>query len=429
MANARKTAVQALCEVENNAAYSNITLNNVLNSSDLSGSDRALASAIFYGVLDRKITLDFVLCKFLKHPINKLPVFTASALRSALYQIMYMDKIPESAAVNETVNIVKKSKFRHQASFVNALLRNVLRSEIILPEDDSISSISVRFSCPESLVKGFVEDYGLETTKSLLGAALEKPPVVLRVNTVKTTAKALKTALLTEGVETENGEIKNSLVVIGGINVSELECYKHGLFHIQDIASQTAVSLLAPTPCSRLIDMCAAPGGKSFTAAQYMENKGELFAFDLYKKRAELIKKGAVRLGLDIIKAESGDATFFNENIGKFDYVLCDVPCSGLGVIRRKPEIKYKSIDDFSDLQNIQAKILQNAAKYVKVGGRLLYSTCTLRKAENERIVNAFLDKNIGYELQYNRVYMPHIDNCDGFYCALLVRTGENNGR
>ncbi len=427
MSNARKTAVDALCEVEKNAAYSNITLNNALKDSDLSDKDRALASAIFYGVLDRKITLDFILSKYLKAPISKLSSFTAAALRSALYQIMYMDKIPESAAVNETVNIIKKSKFRHQASFVNAVLRSILRNGAEIPQDDSVKSLSVRLSCPETIVRGFINDYGLETAKALLGAALEKPPIVLRVNTEKTIVEELIKTLQNEGVTAYEGSISNSLVVNVGIDVASLNAYKNGLFHVQDIASQTAVSLLDPTPNSRVMDVCAAPGGKSFTAAQYMQNRGELLSFDLYEKRAALISKGAERLGLDIIRAQANDATVYDPKLGLFDYVLCDVPCSGLGVIRRKPEIKYKDISDFSELEAIQRKILETAARYVKVGGRLLYSTCTLRNAENSDIVNSFLDKNIGYELQYERVYMPHLDGCDGFYCALILRTGESD--
>lgn len=424
MANARKIAVDALVQVECNSAYSNLTLNKALSSRpELSKNDRALASALFYGVLDRKIALDYIIGGLVKTPISKLSAFTLCLLRTGIYQLMYMDKIPQSAAVNETVKLIKSSKFKYQASFVNAVLRNAIRKGFSLPAGDDVKALSVRFSCPESIVSGFVADYGLETAIALLDASLEKPPVVLRVNTLKVTAEELESELVDAGATVRRGKLENSLIVEDFSDISSLSAFKEGLFHIQDTASQYAAELLAPKPCERVADLCAAPGGKSFTLAQLMQNRGELYAFDLYEKRVGLIKDGAERLGIDIIRAAVGDASVKNSTINQLDAVLCDVPCSGLGVIRRKPEIKYKPIEDFSELEAIQQKILQNAAGYVKVGGKLLYSTCTLRNAENSGRIKAFLDKNPCYELQYERTYMPHIDGTDGFYCALLLRT------
>lgn len=425
MANARKIAVTALTEVESEAAYSNLTLNKFLSESDLSKSDRSFVTALFYGVLDRKMTLDFVLGGYVKTPLDKMPTFTLCALRTAIYQIMYMDRIPDSAAVNETVNIIKGSKQRYQTSFVNAVLRNVLRGGYKLPQGDSIPSLSVNYSCPERTVRELINDYGKDTAVKLLSAALVKPPVVLRVNTLKTNSETLSQLLSDEGASVKQGDVSNSLTVENFPDMASSECFKKGLFHIQDTASQSAVAVLAPRAGERVADLCAAPGGKSFTMAQLMENKGELLAFDLYEKRVRLIEKGAKRLGISIIKAACGDASVKNDSLGLFDAVLCDVPCSGLGVIRRKPEIKYKPVGDFSELEGIQLKILENAAGYLKSGGRLLYSTCTLRKAENSGIIQAFLDKNPCYELKYERTYMPHTDGSDGFYCALLLRTGD----
>lgn len=422
MGNARKIAVKALVEVEKSGGYSNIVLKNIFSKNELSSSDKALASAIFYGSLDRKITIEYILKKFIKKPLSKIDPITYAALSIAVYQITFMDKIPESAAVNESVNIVKSSKERYNSSFVNAVLRSFLREGAKLPEGDDSESLSVRYSCPKWLVESFLEDYGVNNTVALLEKSLKKPPVTLRVNTLKTSAEKLIEFLNDENIDAELLS-NDSLNVISSIDVQNSVAFSKGFFHVQDAASQKSIAVLNPKPFEKVLDLCSAPGGKSFTMAQMMDNKGQIFAFDLYPQRVELIKKGADRLGLDIINADVGDATIFNGELGKFDAVLCDVPCSGLGVIRRKPEIKYKKQNDFSELFEIQFKILENAVQYINKNGRILYSTCTLRKAENELLVKTFLDKHTEYELKYQYTYMPHIDGTDGFYCALLAKS------
>ncbi len=425
MANARKIALKALIEVRQNNAYSNITLNKSFKGMDILPADKALATAIFYGVLDRTITLDYVLSHFIKTSLKKVAPITLEVLRSALYQIMFMDKIPHSAAVNEAVRLIKSSKERYNASFVNGVLRNILRSEIKLPSDDDVESLSVRYSCPKWIVESFLCDYGLDNAKQLLEHSLKNPPVSLRVNPLKTNEQNLIDVLQQDGICAQKGTLDNSLIISGGMDVSKNRHYLNGMFHIQDISSQTAVKALSPKKGERILDMCAAPGGKTFTIAQYLENCGEVVSCDLYEQRVKLIEKGADRLGLDIITAKTADATVHNDAFGKFDAILCDVPCSGLGVIRRKPEIKYKNIDEYENISNIQAKILENAATYLKDNGRILYSTCTLRKCENEAVVHAFLDKHNDYELKYEHTFMPHIDSTDGFYCALLQKAGD----
>ena len=425
MANARKTAVKALLQVEKSGAYSNLTLNKLLSESEHSSADRALATALFYGVLDRRITLDYVLSLFLSKPIKRLSPYTAAVLRSALYQIMYMERIPNSAAVNEAVKLIKASKEKFNASFVNGVLRNILRSEINSPEDDSISSLSVRFSCPESIVESFISDYGADTAKELLRSFLEAPPVVLQVNTLRTNAASLAEKLLNEGTAASVSEDGNTLVVTDGIDVRASKCYREGLFFIQDNASRRAIEKMAPRMGERVLDLCAAPGGKSFAAARLMQGKGEIYSFDLYEKRVELIALSAKRLGFENIKAAVGDATVYNGDIGTFDAVICDVPCSGLGVLRRKPEIKYKSEQEWDALPALQLEILENAARYLKENGRILYSTCTLRHSENQKVTNKFLDKHTCFALKYEHTYMPHIDETDGFYCALLEKKGN----
>lgn len=423
MANARKIALDALLQVRQNNAYSNITLNHSFKDNSITDSDKALATAIFYGVLDRTITLDFVLSLFIKTPIKKVSPISLEILRCAVYQIMFMDKIPPSAAVNESVKLIKATKERYNAAFINGVLRNVLRKNITLPSGDDAKSLSVAYSCPQWIVESFICDYGVENAKQLLSHSLKKPPVTVRVNTTKTDTERLSVMFAENGISTVKCDIENALNIIGGIDVSGSDMYKKGYFHIQDLSSQTAVKILSPKRDERILDMCSAPGGKTFTASQYMENSGEIIACDLYEKRAQLISKGAKRLGLDNITARVADATIHDDSLGVFDAILCDVPCSGLGVIRRKPEIKYKNLEDYSDITEIQAKILENAVSYLKQGGRILYSTCTVRKSENDSVVHTFLDKHGDYELKYEHTFMPHIDGGDGFYCALLQKS------
>ena len=420
----RSVAVKTLVNILTNKAYSNIAVSAALSVTNISGKDKALASALIYGVLDRKITIDYILSAYIKTPVEKIKPVTLNALRIAVYQIMFMDKIPASAAVNETVNIVKSSKERYNASFVNGVLRSFLREPKEIPQGDDIKSLSIRYSCPSSIIESFVSDYGTKTAINLLEESLEKPPVTLRVNTLKTNINTLIKELDGEGILSKVSDTENALEVLSGFDVANSSSYKKGLFHIEDLASQKVISLINPKENDRVLDICSAPGGKAFTMAQMMNNCGEIVACDLYEHRVNLIKSGADRLGIKSIKTVVADATKHNENLGVFDVVLCDVPCSGLGVIRRKPEIKYKDITktDFENLATIQENILSNASRYVKNGGILVYSTCTLKNAENKSQISAFLDKHGGFDVEYNNEFMPHIDGTDGFYCAILVK-------
>ncbi len=419
MANPRKLAVLALNKINNDGAYSNITVNSFFKDNDLTNADKSLATALIYGVLDRKITLDYVLKKFIKTPLKKLSPFVLDNLRVAAFQILFMDKIPESAAVNEAVKLVKNSKDSKFSGFVNGVLRNLLREENLLPNDNSIHSLSVRFSCPVKIIESFIKDYGIDNTVSLLEESLKPAPLTVRVNTLKTDVDSFITEI---AADCKKSTPDGAVVITNGLDIQNNPFYKKGYFHVQDTASQTAVSVLAPKPDERILDMCAAPGGKTFTMAELMKNKGEIIACDIYDHKCELIKKSAERLGFSIVKPILQDATVFNKELGLFDCLLCDVPCSGLGIIRRKPDIKYKDFNEFENLPEIQLSILENAKSYLKSGGRILYSTCTLRKAENEEVVDKFLSNSKVFTLKYSHTYMPHIDGTDGFFCALLER-------
>lgn len=423
MANSRKLALKALLKVHSLDAYSNLTLNTVLKESDANHQEKAFATALFYGVLERQITLDFCLNSLLKSPLKKVSPLTLEALRIGLYQIMYMDSVPPFSAVDESVKLVKRSKESKNSGFVNAVLRNALRNEIKFPEGDDIKSLSVRYSCPEHIIESLISDYGKEDAAAYLEETLRTPELTVRVNTVKTDAAKLKGILEAQGVSVKEGIADNSLDLSGTDSIESLEGYKEGYFHIQDSASGLVCGVLAPENRQRVLDVCAAPGGKSFTLAEIMQNEGEIVACDLYEHRVGLISQGAKRLGLDIITPKKVDACVFDGALGEFDCVLCDVPCSGYGIIRRKPDIKYKSAEDFESLEKTQQSILNNAKKYLKKGGKLLYSTCTLRKAENNNQIKKFLEENSDFNLRYEHTYMPHKDKTDGFYCALLVRT------
>lgn len=419
MVNPRSLAVKILIKIEKDNAYSNLTLNSFFQETEISNIDKAFVTNLVYGVIERKITLDYVLKTFIKTPLKKVTPITLATLRVALYQIMFMDKIPQSAAVNEAVKGIKKSKESRNSGFVNAVLRNILRAEYLLPQGESIDKLSVIYSCPCEIIESFINDYGFENTKLLLEESLKPAPLTVRVNTLKTDIENFVNNI---GVETKLLDIDGAVELKNGISIGNNSLYNDGLFFVQDTASQRVVNILNPKSGERMLDMCAAPGGKSFSSAILMENEGEIVSCDLYEHKCNLIKKSAERLGLDIIKPTVCDATVFNTDLGYFDCVLCDVPCSGLGIIRRKPEIKYKDFKEFDNLPEIGLKILNNAKNYLKPQGRILYSTCTLRKAENECVVEQFLKENPEFSLEYSHTFMPHTDNTDGFYCALLKK-------
>lgn len=418
MSNPRQIAAIALLKIETDKAYSNITLNSLLSDSDLSQLDKALCTSIFYGVLERKITLDYILKKFINSPLSKIKPYTLSVLRAAVYQIMYMDKIPDSAAVNESVKLIKKSKESYNSSFINGVLRNILRNDISLPDGNDINSISIKFSCPAKIVSLLIKDYGIDTTKLFLESSISAPPTFLRVNTLKTNKEYLLKAFdISDALPNDINTIRINNVG----SLENLQDFNDGLFYVQDLSCQRAIEKLDITENSRVLDICAAPGGKTFTAAQYA-NSGEVISCDLYPQRVNLIKQGAARLGLNNVKTFVGNATLYNNNLGTFDRIICDVPCSGLGVIRRKPDIKYKNIDDFSQLVEIQKKILSNSIKYLSDNGKLLYSTCTLNCAENREVVDYILASNKDLKLIYEHTFFPHIDGGDGFYAAIIAK-------
>lgn len=420
MNNPRKLAADALLKIEVDKAYSNLTLNNVLSKTQLSSVDKSLCTSIFYGVLDRKITLDYIIKKFISTPIKKIKPYTLTVLRCGIYQIMYMDRIPNSAVVNESVKLIKQSNESYNSGFVNGVLRNFLRDGITIPTGNDINSISVAYSCPAQIVSILIRDLGIENTKKFLESSLDVPPTFIRVNANKTNTKELSQNLLDYGVTSKEVDVPNTLSLSNLKNIENINEFTNGLFHVEDLSCQQALQFLDLKPDSRVLDVCAAPGGKTFTAAQTSYN-GQVISCDLHEHRVKLIENGAKRLNLNNVKACVQNATEFNEQFGLFDRIICDVPCSGLGVIRRKPDIKYKNISDLDELINIQKKILVNSLKYLKADGKLLYSTCTLNSNENRDVVD-FALKGTDFKVVYEHTFLPHIDGGDGFYAAVITK-------
>lgn len=393
MTDSRYLAVKLLVKTFKNGSYSNLQLNGGLGGSDLEERDKKLCSAIYYGVIERKITLDHIIKSFSSRPLNKLDDAVLNILRSGIYQILYMDSVPDNAAVSESVELAKKFGKTSASGMVNAILRNFLRQgkPIKLPSG-RIQAVSVKYSAPEELVKSLIDDYGMELAEDLLGNALEKNLIAIRKNNLRCSDEELISSLEKNSARLEKSSLIDGCYLLDGGDILAMDAFKQGLFHVQDISSQLCCHALNPTENDVVLDICAAPGGKTFTMAELMNGKGEIRAFDLHEKRVKLIRDGAQRLGIENICAEKGDASAFNPELPEFTKILCDVPCSGFGVIGKKPEIKYKSLADFENLPDIQYKIADNAVKYLSCGGEMIYSTCTLRKAENDEVCDRLLE-------------------------------------
>ncbi|MCD8390629.1 MAG: 16S rRNA (cytosine(967)-C(5))-methyltransferase RsmB [Firmicutes bacterium] len=411
----RKAASDILYNIEKTGAYSNMALKDELvKYDDFSPRDKRFITALVYGTLDKRITLDYIISRYSKS--KKTAPRVLIILRMGLYQMFFMDKVPDTAAVNESVNLAKKFAPR-AAGFVNAVLRNAQRGGITYPEKGT-AALSVRYSFPERLVKRWTDDFGYEFTEQMLAAFCEPPRLTLRPNTLKISAEELAAELGEYGAETDG-----AAVFCGGFDIAKSKLYADGFFSVQDKAAMRASEILNPQSGENVIDMCAAPGGKCAHTAELMGNRGKVAAFDIYEHKIDLINKNARRLGIDIIDAKLGDAAEFNPQLeNSADKVLCDVPCTGWGVIGRKPEIKYKDISNLGGLYETQRKILKNASKYVKSGGVILYSTCTVNRAENEDAINDFLENNGGFRREYEKTFYPHLDNTDGFYICRLKK-------
>ena len=432
MTGARVCAFRVLKAVNINGAFSPRALDAEIKASALSEQDAALAANIVYGSLERESLLDAYIERELARK-GKLRPEIALILRLSAYQILFCDKIPAYSAINEGVELAKSVDPR-AGGFVNAVLRNIDRhkGESVLPdkEADPIGYLSLRYSVESWIAEEWINEYGF-AAEAMLSASEGRPPLTVRVNTLKTDAAGLVSALAAEDVKAEpHPFIPDMLTVSGTGSVDGLAAYREGLFHVQDAASAFCCGVLGAKAGERVYDVCAAPGGKSFTIAEMLGNEGALRSFDISDKKLKPIREGAERLGITILTADVRDAS--TGALPEADRVLCDVPCSGLGVIRKKPEIRRKRASDVAGLPAIQAAILGNSARCVRKGGTLVYSTCTLLKAENEAVVEAFLAENRDFAPRpftapdgsedWRVTLRPDLNGTDGFFVARMVK-------
>ena len=417
MKSARESALLILYRVENDGAYPNILLKDMLPESMLK-LDRALATSLVYGVINKQITLDYIISQKSTIKLKKLSKYILLILRMGIYQLLYMNKIPQNAAVNESVKLAKRYGHSASAGYVNGILRNISKNGFEYPKD-KMQCISVKYSFPLWMCKKWTDEFGYNFTNELMTAFDEEPMLTIRPNTLKIDINSLSNKLIDGGVEIK---IQDDAIMCKGLDVVNDRLYKEGFYTVQDIAAMQASKQLNPQSNETVIDMCAAPGGKTTHIAELMQNKGKIYAFDVYDHKIDLIKNSAKRLGIDIIEAKIGDALKYDDALKEIaDRVLCDVPCSGTGIIRRKPDIKLnrKETDSFYE---IQSTILNNASKYVKHGGVLVYSTCSIEKEENEAVTGEFLNNNNEFERLYEKTYYPNTDGTDGFYICKMKR-------
>ncbi|NLK87771.1 MAG: 16S rRNA (cytosine(967)-C(5))-methyltransferase RsmB [Clostridiaceae bacterium] len=445
---ARETALKILFEINEKGAYSNIELNKQLSGSELGEMDRGFITEIVYGVVKRKLTLDRLVAAHSNIRMSKLSPWILNILRLGAYQLLYMSRVPASAACNESVKLAGRYGHKASSGFVNAILRKIAREGMdnIIPdkETDLPGYLSVKHSYPSWLTQKYIELFGEEFAEALLEAGNRIPELTIRANTLRVSAEELKTQLEKEGVWAEYGRfIREALVIKSPLPVGRLDSFKKGLFQVQDESSMLPAMVLAPESGDVVLDACSAPGGKAVNMAQIMKNSGRVIARDIHEHKLRLIDEAASRLGTSIVESELYDAGIPDPtHEAYFDRVLLDAPCSGLGIVRRKPDIKWaRESSDIGSIATLQGKLLQNVSKAVKPGGILVYSTCTILPEENECIVRNFIESNREFceddispylppaLAPYARGSMlqvyPNRDGIDGFFIARLKRKAD----
>ena len=451
----REAAFKALLAIERDGSYSNLELSKMLASDEL--SNKGFIREIVYGVTENKIYLDYILDKFIKKGAAKTKLQALIILRMGVYQILFMNSVPNYAAVNESVALARRFA-RGTDGFINGVLRNFIRNMDSASEIDvkgQLEYLSIRYSCQLKLVEELVSMLGFEHAKMLLEHAGHRPPLSIRVNIAQISVKELADRLRANGFETEGSKLSDRVLLVKGGALTEANEYKEGLFSIQSEESCAIADFADAKSTELVIDLCAAPGGKAAAMAEQMLEpststepltetepgkqpststepltktepgiaSGKVIALELYEHRAALIEATARRLGLENIEVRCQDAVEqIDELVGKADLVLADVPCSGLGVIRRKPEMKYRDEFDFDELVEIQKGILETGSSYLKPGGRLIYSTCTINPRENELMVKDFLERHEEFISEKEVKLSPFDNGYDGFYMNKLKK-------
>ena len=435
----RELALKILYKMDKDNSYSNILLNESFNKirkegnkNNLDNRDFAFISEIVYGVTTWKLTLDEIIKKYSKIKLNKISLWILNILRLSIYQIIFLDKIPKSAAVNEGVNLAKKYGNKGSIGFTNAILRKVTKKdyeEFFFIKDEN-KRLSFCYSMPLWIIEELKEEgFSYNKIENFCKASILRPKVSIRVNRLKTSKEELKAILEKEGFKSEEGILEDFLILDKVNNIENLKPFKNGLFTVQDEVAGLSALVLEPKEQEILLDACSSPGGKTTYLAEMMENKGEIFAFDVYEHRTKLVEENSKRLGINIIKTKVNDASCYNEDYkNKFDKILLDVPCLGIGVLKRKPDIKWqKKKEDIEEISKLQLDILDTCSKYLKPGGEIVYSTCSVFRKENRDIIEKFLEKNSNFKLDnlYN-ILNEKIYNKDKFFIQYLDK--ENNG-
>lgn len=425
----RRLALDSLVAIEEAGKYANLEIDAVLRRHPMSSADSALYTRLVYGVTEKRITLDFVIDTYARETkAAGMDPYVRTALRLGIYQLAFCDRIPAHAAVSETVELAARAK----KGFVNAILRSFLRDGGVIrypdPAADPIYAASVRYSLPCGLLRLFADSYGMETAEKIAAYTETAPTVSLRCNTMRLTEAAL--------ADRVGGKVTSlpGMVEVPAIDDAVRACLTDGDCFVEDPASRLCTCVVGARPGEKIADTCACPGGKSFSMALDMADNGELYAFDLHENKLSLVTRTAAKMGLSCIRTEKRDAREpARALIGNMDRVLCDAPCSGLGVLAKKPDIRYKSMDGIERLPEVQRAVINGASRYVKPGGVLVYSTCTLRRAENEDVVADFIENHGNFTLEPFAVgdyrtdsgmltLFPHIHHTDGFFIAMLRR-------
>lgn len=444
-ASPRELAMHVLTQVEQEGAYSNLLLNTALQKASLSKSDAGLATELIYGTISRLNTLDYFLDKHVNKGTRKLQPWVRSLLRLSLYQIIYLDRIPDHAVVSEAVNLAKRRGHQGISGMVNGVLRNILRQKesLAIPADlPAAKRISLQHSHPEWLVERWISQYGPETAEAICAANNEPPAVSVRVNTTMISREEMLKEMEGRGLQAVPSSLSPyGIVVKGAGNMALTDWYREGMISIQDESSMLVAEAVAPEPGMRVLDCCAAPGGKSAHMGELMKDEGSIVANDIHSHKGKLIADQAARLGLDCIRTVTGDALELPGRFepASFDRILLDAPCSGLGVIRRKPDLKWgKTEEDIREIAALQSRLLDSVSALLRPGGVLVYSTCTIEPQENEGVVTSFVSRHPEFELDetgsLSRLkdkalvrgggiqILPQHYHSDGFYIARLRR-------
>lgn len=436
MENTRALILGILLEVMEEGNYSHLVIRSVLDKYQyLEKQERAFITRVAEGTIQTAIELDFIINQFSKVKVNKMKPVIRNLLRMSVYQMKYMDSVPDSAACNEAVKLARKKGFSSLSGFVNGVLRNISRglSELEYPDEEKEPAFyySVKYSMPEWIVKQWIDDYGVTTAKDTLVAFAKEAPITIRTNLAKITPEELEVRLQAEGVQvkkvvlTEAPELDYAFFISGFDYLNALPSFREGLFYVQDISSMMVAELAEPKDGDYIIDVCAAPGGKSTHLAEKLRGSGMVEARDLTEYKVSLIEENIMRHACTNMKAVQQDATILNEaSVEKADIVIADLPCSGLGVMRKKTDIKYKMTPEkMESLANLQREMLHIVCGYVKPQGTLIYSTCTINRKENEENVAWFLEQHKEFQLESMRQIFPKEEFGDGFFLAKMRKS------